>query len=138
MNMRATFVALLVTVTLVGCSGHRDPFATRLCRHTNFSQVEDFGVAFSVTGHPRLVAAYSSTGKVLNTWDPTNHEHPMFSLWRGEADARPMAACFFDGRFRTADGRSYQRALVETDGQRYRLIVADTKSVLPTSRPPRA
>lgn len=134
----AGVVSCLVGASM-GCSGGTggDATATRICQRTDFAQVEDFGVGFTAGGHPKLVAAYNSTGRVLNSWDPTNQEHPTFSLWRNEGDGRYMAACFFDGSFRTADGRSYSRALVESDGKRYQLIMADKTSVLPISRPPR-
>ena len=143
MHMRWLLVVSLVAVVAGACTGNSnhprgDATAIRTCERTNFSHVEDFGVTFTASGHPKLVAAFGATGRVLNTWDPTNTEHPTFSLWRGEADGRTMAACFFDGSFRTADGRSFARALIESDGTRYRLIVADTRSVLVISRPPRA
>ena len=143
MYVRQSLIAGLVACLAgasTGCSGDTpgDPAAFRICQRTNFLKVEDFGVNLTASGHPKLVAAYSSTGNVLNTWDPTNNEHPMFSMWRGEADGRSMAACFFDGSFRTLDGRTFGRVLVESDGARYRLIVADKRSVVPTSRPPRA
>ena len=143
MTVRQSLIAGLVACLAgasTGCSGHTpgDPAAIRICHRANFSKVEDFGVSLTASSHPKLVAAYSSTGKVLNTWDPTSHEHPTFSMWRGEADGRAMAACFFDGSFRTVDGRTFGRVLVESDGARYRLIVADKRSVVPTTRPPRA
>jgi hypothetical protein len=48
-----------------------------------------------------------------------------------------MAACWFDGSFTTSDGRSFARALVDTDGRRYLLVVADTRSTLHITAPSR-
>jgi len=125
-------------VMLTACSSaNGDRIATRMCDAVDLAAVDDLGVGFNATGPSALVAAYQSTGQVLDTWDPTGREHPTFSLWRGEADSRVMAACWFDGTFRTRDNRTYARALVETNGLRSRLVVADKISALNVSRPPR-
>jgi hypothetical protein len=49
-----------------------------------------------------------------------------------------MAVCYFDGSFRTSDGRTYARALIETDGHRLQLVVADARQRVDVMRPPRA
>jgi|SRR5579884_2549560 len=159
MTRRMTVVAPVLTALLAGglagCSASGDPTAIRLCRHANLADVDDHGVGFRAAGRPKLVAAYRSTGRVLNAWYPrvrtrvinrsghpipiptTVIDHPFVAEWAAEADGRTMAACYFDGSFSTRDGRTYERALVETDGSQARLIVADTRSVVPTDRPPR-
>ena len=47
-----------------------------------------------------------------------------------------MAVCSFDGSFRAANGQDYGRVLIETDGTRYRMIVADQRNALHVRRPP--
>jgi hypothetical protein len=144
-----TLVGTVVIVgVLTGCSASTstaiddgwpssDRGGTRMCEATRFSAVEDFGIGFRPTEKPRLIAAYASTGRVLNSWDFDQEEGPAAHWWPDEADARPMGACYFDGSFRSDDGRTYERAVLETDGHRYRLVGADERSKLRVLRPPR-
>jgi hypothetical protein len=115
-----------------------DAAAVHMCSGTDFAALGDHGVAFRAEDEPRLVRAYGSTGRVLNTWDWSKQEGPGTQLWPGEADSRPMAVCYFDGSFRTSDGRTYARALIETDGHRLQLVVADARQRVNVMRPPRA
>ena len=115
-----------------------DATALHMCRDTNFGTLEDHGVGFRADGKPRLVRAYASTGRVLNTWRWTDQEGPGTRLWPNEADSRAMAVCYFDGSFRTSDRRTYARALIETDGHRFQLVVADERGRVAIMRPPHA
>lgn len=134
----------IVTVAVAGCSAPAralpasDALAVSMCRQADFAALDDHGLGFRASGHPRLLRAYASTGRVLNTWRWTDQEGPGARNWPGEADGRSMAVCYFDGSFHTTDGRTYARALIETDGRRFRLIVADERNRVDVKRPPRA
>lgn len=129
---------------IVGCSSSTRPLpasdapAASTCRQADFGAIEDHGAGFVADRQPSLVRAYASTGRVLNTWDWSEAEGPPTRLWPGEADSRRMAVCYFDGSFRTSDGRTYGRALIETDGHRFQLVVADERDRVDVMRPPRA
>ena len=101
--MTATWVTgaalAVVGAGVVACAGprHVETTAERMCRTSGLPATDSYGKGFEAHGRARLVDAFPSTGNVLDSWEPTNQEHPTMSLWRGEADSRPMAACWFDG-----------------------------------------
>jgi hypothetical protein len=131
----------LLTGIAAACSSSlpaSDTAAVHMCRDTDFAGLDDHGVGFRADGEPRLVRAYESTGRALNTWRWTDQEGPGTRLWPNEADSRAMAVCYFDGSFRTSDGRTYARALIETDGHRFQLVVADEHDRVDIMRPPHA
>jgi hypothetical protein len=135
----------LLTGVVAACSSSSsslpasDVAGVHMCRDTDFGALEDHGVGFRADGEPRLVRAYASTGRVLNAWRWTDQEGPATRrLWPNEADSRAMAVCYFDGSFRSSDGRTYARALIETDGHRFQLVVADERDRVDIVRPPHA